>query len=871
MSIHDKLNEALEKAKQFVDAEDKADSSLTTDLAQALYSQTVIPKTKNTEYLRSAIGWVYGCVGVIADEIASVNLCMYRLKPNGDLVEVDDHVALDVIYRANNATSRFDLMNLTIQYLELTGEAPWYISFKNGRPDQIFLLRPDRLTVKPGKDGELIGGYKYRVYKEGGGFEDIDLEPYEVIPLRYSDPDNPVRGKGPLQAAARTFDLDNYAEKWNSQFFANSATPAGIFQTDKVLSREIRNRLEKKIKEKYQGLKNAHKTMVLEGGLKFEQISLSQKDMDFVLQQQFSRDKLLSIFRVPPTALGLTADVTRANAEATDYVFAKRTILPKLIRIQEQLNEFFLPLFGNSDQLYFEFDNPVPQNVDQEIQRAASGVQNGYMTVNEAREIMGLDPVPDGDVLRDPASMQPVLNINSQPMKAKAGKKKPRPYYKHMNNARSRGKKEAGEKRELIKEMVQKSLTPVIYNLLKAKAKTTVKPAVIKKVQKSVLVNGTWEQIRKAKYDFQEKQLKVADKYEDKFVAKLNTVFEKQKDIILRGLDSGDKMVLKAETEADRYEKALHGVFMDLLREQGALAFQLLGIQKDFSGKTKGFTQTLATYFTERTFKFGQQVARETNDKLRAAFKLSSEKEESIPQIKTRVSELFDNMKDYRSERIARSEIIRGSNYATEQAYMDSGVVEAKEWLTTKDERTDDECIAMDGKIIPLGENFFNKGDTFEGLTLDYENIGFPPLHVNCRCTLIPVISTPIKPGEWRPKMTESQAKDFVKDSQVKKTLYHGTVQSAADNISQNGFNLNATGGTGTNVMKGIYLTEDHKDAANYAISRWGSEAGTSPKNAVIMSAKINVKNLKEFTGTELHDLMYSKFGSGFKIGRAHV
>jgi SPP1 gp7 family putative phage head morphogenesis protein len=92
-------------------------------------------------------------------------------------------------------------------------------------------------------------------------------------------------------------------------------------------------------------------------------------------------------------------------------------------------------------------------------------------------------------------------------------------------------------------------------------------------------------------------------------------------------------------------------------------------------------------------------------------------------------------MATYRSERIARTETIRASNFSTEEAYKESGIVEAKEWLTTKDERTDDECNDLDGKIIPLGKSFQSKKEN------GYETVQFPPIHVNCRCTLLPVVS----------------------------------------------------------------------------------------------------------------------------------
>jgi hypothetical protein len=102
---------------------------------------------------------------------------------------------------------------------------------------------------------------------------------------------------------------------------------------------------------------------------------------------------------------------------------------------------------------------------------------------------------------------------------------------------------------------------------------------------------------------------------------------------------------------------------------------------------------------------------------------------------------------------IARTEALRASNSATVEAYRQSGVVSGKEWLAERDDRTCDFCLDMDGKVVDLDENYFNQGDelTVEGqtMTVDYADVGEPPLHADCRCTEIPVL---ISTKEVKPK-----------------------------------------------------------------------------------------------------------------------
>jgi len=149
-------------------------------------------------------------------------------------------------------------------------------------------------------------------------------------------------------------------------------------------------------------------------------------------------------------------------------------------------------------------------------------------------------------------------------------------------------------------------------------------------------------------------------------------------------------------------------------------------------------------FVEDRLFRFSFEINDFTQRGLKDELIKAFEEGESIDQIKRRVKRVLgfsdDSTGNYRAQRIVRSEVIRASNYAQEQAYIQSGVVEGKEWFTALDERTCPACGALDGRIIGLGKNYFNKGDTFHGFSLNYEDIKAPPLHPNCRCTLLPVI-----------------------------------------------------------------------------------------------------------------------------------
>lgn len=414
------------------------------------------PLAKESDYLHAALGWVYACVSVISDEIALIDLHLYKKTKNGP-EEVVDNPVLDLLNKANDFTTKFDLFWNTQQYLELAGEAPWFlVRAENKTIVDILLLRPDLLTVVPGTD-KFVEGYKYRT-QQG---KSIPLKAEDVIFLKYPDPTRAFRGKGTLQAAAKVVDIDNFSEDYNRNFFYNSAVPGSILKTDSKLTEETKKYLKHQMKKLYKGVDKAHQTMVLESGLSWEPMQVSQKDMDFLEQQKFSRDKILGIFRVPRTAIGITDDVNRANAEATDYVFAKRTVKPKMQRLIEQLNEFLLPQFAGTENMYLSYTDPVPENIEVRLKENESGLKNGYLTINEARENEGLNGIGTaGDKIYLPANLIPIetsikKSIKKMDINVLAGL-----------NGRNRKKTAKDNIKKEIKKEIFEKITPIIKEML---------------------------------------------------------------------------------------------------------------------------------------------------------------------------------------------------------------------------------------------------------------------------------------------------------------------------------------------------------------------------------------------------------------------
>lgn len=153
----------------------------------------------------------------------------------------------------------------------------------------------------------------------------------------------------------------------------------------------------------------------------------------------------------------------------------------------------------------------------------------------------------------------------------------------------------------------------------------------------------------------------------------------------------------------------------------------------------------IAEFIDGYSYKFAQEVNGYTVELLQDAMLAGTGQGLGMDGIAKLIRDVFDNCSKYRSLLIARTETIRASNGAAQAAYEQSGVVTGKEWLTTEDDRLCSWCTKISGQVRKINENYFSLGDklTADGsmMIFDYEDVPFPPLHPNCRCTIVPIIS----------------------------------------------------------------------------------------------------------------------------------
>ncbi len=267
-----------------------------------------------------------------------------------------------------------------------------------GRPVELFALRPERVRVIVGASG-WPEAYAYRVGEQEMTIPavDEDISP-NIVHIKAFHPGDDHYGAGCLSAADQAVSLHNTASNWNRSLLDNAARPSGALVYDNGdglgLTGEQFDRLKAELAQAFSGDGNAGKPMVLEGGLKWQALSMTPADMDFAaLKSAAARDIALA-FGVPPMLLGLPGDSTHANYREANRALWRLTLLPLATKILSALKEGLVTWFPDAP-LGIDLDR-VPALAEDRERLWAQVTAADFLGADEKRAILGLAPSHNG-------------------------------------------------------------------------------------------------------------------------------------------------------------------------------------------------------------------------------------------------------------------------------------------------------------------------------------------------------------------------------------------------------------------------------------------------------------------------------------------
>lgn len=344
---------------------------------------------------------VNACVRVRAETFASVPAILYKKTKDGR-EPVTDLTLYDVLhYRPNADMAPFGFKETLMTNFDVSGNAVCQ-KLVNKDGDVVGLIPIPHGAVKIDRNRET-GSLEYTVRVSG---EDRVLTRSEIFHVPNLSFDGMI-GLSPISYAAQAIQLGMSYETYGVNFYRNAAAPSGVFEHPTELSAEAAERLKKDLKEKYRGLRNSGTPMLLEGGMKWNQVTVNPVDAQLLESKYFQIEDIARIYRVPQHLINKLDRSTNNNIEHQALEFVMYTMLPIFKRFEDNINAQLLSPKQRADGYYVEFkiDGLLRGDAKSRAEAYAAGRQWGWLSVNDVRRLENMPTVANGDIYLQPANM----------------------------------------------------------------------------------------------------------------------------------------------------------------------------------------------------------------------------------------------------------------------------------------------------------------------------------------------------------------------------------------------------------------------------------------------------------------------------------
>jgi len=368
-------------------ARDKPENIASDNIGYVVYpfgsttsGQTVTP------YNAMQLTAVYACVRVLAENVASLPLSLYRHTEAGK-EKAYNHSLYRLLHdEPNSEMTSFNFRETLMHHLLTAGNSYSQI-IRNGKGEVLALypLLPNKMRVTRSSVDRRIY-YHYFTDKDG----EIVLTSDEVLHIPGLGYDG-IIGYSPIAMCKNAIGLGKASEEFGSKFFEGGATPAGILKHPGQL------KAPEKVREQWEKTygNGAHRTAVLEEGMEYQQISISPDEAQFLETRKFQINEICRIFRVPPHMIADLEKSSFNNIEQQSIDFVQNSLTPWLVRIEQAMKkQLLLPAEKKDFFVKHNVNGLLRGDFNTRMQGYATGRQNGWYSANDIREFEDMNRIP---------------------------------------------------------------------------------------------------------------------------------------------------------------------------------------------------------------------------------------------------------------------------------------------------------------------------------------------------------------------------------------------------------------------------------------------------------------------------------------------
>lgn len=360
--------------------------------AQSSSGVTVTPETS----LQSST--VYACTAVIAGTLSTLPLNVFRRLPNGEREHATEFSLYNLLHDApTDLLTSCEFREMMQAHLCLRGNA--YAKIVRDGAGQVAALRPlhpDR--VSPFRSGDRV---TYSVQDEGASANEV-LTQDQVLHIRGLGPDG-LLGYSPITLARNSIGLSMATENHGAKLFSNGARPSGVLETIGNLTDAQLLALRSHWERIHSGPENAGKMAILNGGMKYTGVSMSNEDAQFLETRKFQIPEIARIFRVPLHKIQDMSGATFSNIEHQAIEFVTDCIRPWAVKWEQRMNVSLLTPAQRAEYfIEFELSALLRGDTTSRFNSYKIGREGGWLSSNDIRDLENMNRIEGGDTYMQP-------------------------------------------------------------------------------------------------------------------------------------------------------------------------------------------------------------------------------------------------------------------------------------------------------------------------------------------------------------------------------------------------------------------------------------------------------------------------------------
>ncbi|OOV91939.1 phage portal protein [Pseudomonas sp. MF6396] len=351
----------------------------------------------------SALGLpiLQNCLTLLAETVAQLPLELYQRQDKGQREPAINHPAYDVLrYAPNGFQTPFEFRERQQGAAGLRGNSFSFIDRRDdGNITALWALHNDQVQVLKGAD-------MLPCYRIAGG----DVVPMRMVHHVRWFGTNPYVGLSPIELHADAVGLAQAVRQYTGKSFANGVAVSGVIERPReapaIKDQGSIDKIVDQWGQKFGGMDNAKKVALLQEGMTFKPVSMSNVDAEIVGILKLTGTDIARIYKIP---LPMVNDLEKSNYNTLEQLMIQFVIFALLpwVKRHEQamMRDFLLP--SDRREYFIEFNLSGLLRGDQKsrYEAYAIGRQWGWLSVNDIRRLENMPPVPGGDIYLQPLNM----------------------------------------------------------------------------------------------------------------------------------------------------------------------------------------------------------------------------------------------------------------------------------------------------------------------------------------------------------------------------------------------------------------------------------------------------------------------------------